>query len=361
MSQVHAVSISAFHEESMSLPDDTAIDGFPQGPGPWVLPLASLTLGPSPRLEGRDEEHVTRLAEVDGELPPILVDRRTMEVVDGAHRFMAAMANGKDTIKVEFFDGNAEDAFLRAVEANVKHGFPLSRADRRAAAARIIVSHPEMSDRAIAEAAGMAAKIVAEIRHMSADVSYLPSARVGRDGRARPLSTVEGRLRAAEMLTHQPQSSLREVAKISGISPNTVADVRRRLARGEEPIPAPQAIDVSRRSEPMVLSVGCRPEPRTLKASLTGVMDPAGVVARLARDPSLRHKQAGRQLLRLLQENASGLLAPASLATVVPAHSASTIVQLARQYAQLWGDFAQELERAARVVRESAPQDAIAL
>lgn len=341
----------------MSPTDGIAADGLPAGRGPWILSLASLKLGRSPRLEGSNEEHIARLAEVDGELPPILVDRRTMEVVDGAHRFMAAVANGKDAIEVEFFDGTAEDAFLCAVEANVRHGFPLSRADRRAAAARIIVSHPEMSDRAIAEVVGMTGKIVAEIRHLEQDASSVPSARVGRDGRTRPLSTVEGRLRAAEMLTSRPQSSLREVAKISGISPNTVADVRRRLARGEEPIPAPPASDSGRRPDSRVSPATCGSEPRPVRASLPPLMDPADIVAKLVRDPSMRHKQAGRQLLRLLQESASGLLRPASLAAAVPSHSISMVVQLARQYAQLWNDFAQELESSARFTPDSRVRD----
>ncbi|WP_329392196.1 ParB/RepB/Spo0J family partition protein [Streptomyces sp. NBC_01716] len=351
------MSISALYEESMAPSSGVAIDGLPAGRGPWVLPLASLALGRSPRLGGRDEEHVARLAEVDGELPPILVDRRTMEVVDGAHRFMAAILNGKETINVEFFDGTAEDAFLYAVEANVKHGLPLSRADRRAAAAGIIASHPEMSDRAIAEVVGMAAKIVAEIRHMAQDVPSMPTARVGRDGRTRPLSTLEGRLKAAKMLADQPQSSLREVAKISGISPNTVADVRDRLARGEDPIPVPYAFDGGRRSDSGVSPARRRSESRPLRASLSTVADPVSIVTKLARDPSMRHQQAGRRLLQLLQANASGLLEPASLASAVPSHSTSMMIQLARQYAQLWGDFAQELEGSARFISESRTRD----
>ncbi|TDD07775.1 transcriptional regulator [Nonomuraea deserti] len=309
---------------------------------------------------GRDEEHVARLAEIDVELPPILVDRRTMEVVDGAHRFMAAVLNGKESINVEFLDGTAEDAFLCAVEANVKHGLPLSRADRRAAAARIITSHPEMSDRAIAEVVGMAAKIVAEMRHMAQDVSSLPSARVGRDGRTRPLSTVEGRLKAAKMLEDQPRSSLREVAKISGISPNTVADVRRRLARGEDPIPEPYACDESR-PDSRVSSARRRSESRPLRASLSTAVDPVSIVTKLACDPSMRHKQAGRQLLRVLQANASSLLESASLASAVPSHSVPILVQLARRYAQLWDEFAQELEGSARLMPESKARGASGL
>jgi hypothetical protein len=52
------------------------------------------------------------------------------------HRLRAAVANGQEAVDVRYFDGSAADAFLRAVEANVKHGLPLSLADRRAAAQR---------------------------------------------------------------------------------------------------------------------------------------------------------------------------------------------------------------------------------
>ncbi|MGW4273295.1 hypothetical protein ACWEGQ_13250 [Streptomyces seoulensis] len=94
--------------------------------------------GVSLRSQGPDREHVARLAEVEGPLPPILVDRRTLHVIDGMHRLMAAFVRGERVIRVEYFEGSTEDAFLRAVQANVTHGLPLSQADRRAAAARIV-------------------------------------------------------------------------------------------------------------------------------------------------------------------------------------------------------------------------------
>ena len=49
-----------------------------------TVPVAVLVRGESPRLRGQDREHIARLAEVEGPLPPILVDRRTMAAVDGA-------------------------------------------------------------------------------------------------------------------------------------------------------------------------------------------------------------------------------------------------------------------------------------
>jgi len=68
----------------------------------------------------------------------------------------------------------------------------LSQADRRAAAERIIVSHPHMSDRAIGHAAGVVAKTVVAIRKRSTEDVPQSYARVGRDGRVRSLNSGEG-------------------------------------------------------------------------------------------------------------------------------------------------------------------------
>ena len=52
--------------------------------------LEALEPADSPRLNGIDVEHVRRLAQGDAVLPPILVDRSTRRVIDGAHRIAAA-------------------------------------------------------------------------------------------------------------------------------------------------------------------------------------------------------------------------------------------------------------------------------
>ncbi len=154
-----------------------------------IVPLLSLRPADSPRLNGEDKAHIARLAEMDTPLPPILVDRRTMRVIDGMHRLMAASLQGRENISVRFFDGNETDVFLRAVQENIAHGLPLSQADRRAAAERIIASHPHMSDRAIGHSVGLAAKTVATIRKSSSEEIPQSNARVGRDGRVRPLDS----------------------------------------------------------------------------------------------------------------------------------------------------------------------------
>lgn len=311
-----------------------------------AVPILSLLPGESPRLEGEDKAHVARLAESEGPLPPILVARGTMRVIDGMHRLMAASLKGHDTIDVEFFDGCAADAFLRAVKANVTHGLPLSQSDRRAAASRIVTSHPHLSDRAIAETVGLAARTVAAIRRRSSDAVPQLNARVGRDGRVRPLSSAEGRLRAAALIADHPGASLREVARGAGVSPATVRDVRRRLERGEEPAAKPGGASAD-------WEVAGKERAARAATQRTVPPAPAAVIEKLLRDPSLRHNERGRQLLRLLQHNAVGAQEWPGVISSVPPHCVTIVVQLARQYAQMWLGFAQELDERARVIDPS--------
>ena len=311
------------------------------------MPVVMLVPGESPRLEGHDEEHVARLAEIEGPLPPILVQRRGLRVIDGMHRLIAAIVRGDTTIAARFFDGPAADAFLHAVHANVAHGFPLSQADRRAAAARIIASHPHLSDRAIAEVAGLGAKTVAAIRGQSADSGAQPAVRVGRDGRVRPVDGAEGRRRVVELIAEHPHASLRELARRAGVSPATASDVRKRLERGEAaapPFPEQRSGGAAARLLGRSSRAEAPPERAEggAKAEQRGV-DPATVLEKLVRDPSLRLKDEGRQLLRLLQQNAIGPARWADLNAVVPPHCAGLVEQLAQHYAQLWAEFAQRI------------------
>jgi ParB-like chromosome segregation protein Spo0J len=293
-----------------------------------IVPIVSLRAGESPRLNGEDRTHVARLAEADEPLPPILVERRTMKVIDGMHRLLAASLNGQETIDVVFFDGCPDEVFLLAVEANVTHGLPLSHSDRRAAARRITGSHPHMSDRAIGASTGLSAKTVATIRRSTAAVPQLTS-RMGRDGRVRPLNGARGRLQAAQLMAEHPGASLREVARRAGVSPATARDVRQRLERGEKPTLA-------------------GPGPARACTAWPG---PDTAVQKLLRDPSLRHSEHGRQLLRLLQvNNAVGAQDWSGMIGAVPPHCTAIIGEIARHYAQMWQGFAQELDQRAMIL-----------
>jgi hypothetical protein len=352
-----------------------------------AVPLLSLRPADSPRLNGEDKAHIARLAETEAPLPPILVDRRTMQVIDGMHRLMAASIQGQETIDVIFFEGNEADIFLRAVQENVAHGLPLSQADRRAAAGRIIASHPHMSDRAIGHSVGLAAKTIAAIRKRSSEGVPQSNTRVGMDGRVRPLDSGTGRRRAAELLADQPNASLRDVARAAGISPATVLDVRKRLERGESPVPeksightsqaraastgttagneiaghsaSDRGDDYAGRGEPAagngnaVSASPLRPSPRPASRA-SAPPDPAATVEKLLRDPSLRNNERGKGMLRLLHVNAVGAEQLPDVAAAVPPHCVGIIVQLAHQYAKMWQDFARELDGRARIIDPSA-------
>jgi ParB-like chromosome segregation protein Spo0J len=322
-----------------------------------TVPLLSLHPADSPRLNGEDKAHIARLAETETSLPPILVDKRTMRVIDGMHRLMAASLQGKETIEVIFFTGNEADVFLRAVQENVTHGLPLSQSDRRAAAVRIIASHPDMSDRVIAKSVGLAAKTVAAIRKNSGKEVPQSNARIGMDGKTRPMDSAAGRRRAAELLAEQRDASLRDVARAAGISPTTALDVRKRLERGESPVPekpsaARESIvanSVNGNSTDAHTEENGAPAPAIRFNSRAPVpLDAAAVVEKLLRDPSLRGNERGKRMLLLLQVNAVG--SEQLLAGAVPPHCVGIIVQLACQYSKMWQDFAQELDGRARII-----------
>lgn len=331
------------------------------------VPILSLRPADSPRLGGLDKAHITRLVEIETPLPPILVDRRTMRVIDGMHRLMATSIQGRESIDVEFFDGSEEDIFLRAVQENIRHGLPLPKADRQAAAERIIKSHPDMSDRAIAHSTGLAAKTVAVIRKR-AGMDLQPSdtriARIGRDGKVRPLHSGEGRKRAAELLAIWPEASLREIAQAAGISPATVLDVRNRLSDGEPPVsgspdtgegpPARGDGFGARAANGEDAGPASRPPGSRRTSPPPAASDPAVMVQKLLRDPSLRGNEQGKEMLRLLHINAVSAERLPDVAEAVPPHCMAIIVQLARQYAKMWQDFARELDGRARIIDPSA-------
>jgi ParB-like nuclease domain len=301
-----------------------------------LAPVALLRPGDSPRSSGVDAAHVSVLAELDVPLPPLIVHRATMRVIDGAHRLRAAVLRGEERIRVQFFDGDEGEAFVLAVETNNAHGLPLSLADRTAAAARILRTHPEWSDRAVAAASGISAGTVRGLR-TAPDVPAGCAVRVGLDGKARPVSSTEGRLRAAQLIERSPELSLRAIARQTGISLGTVRDVRRRLQLGEHVVPPGPGTGRERRSpgtEPVAQAV---PQPRR-------ITEPPDVLMRsLVNDPSLRLTDEGRYLLRLLASHQTAERHGDRLAASVPPHAVAAVSEVARRCARSWAEFADRL------------------
>jgi hypothetical protein len=209
-----------------------------------------------------------------------------------------------------------------------------------------------MSDRAIGHSSGLAAKTVAAIRKTSQEETAQSGARIGLDGKVRPLDSRGGRRRAAELLAQQPDASLRVVARAVGISPATVLDVRKRMERGEPPVPEKPAVKAARGdgAEAGTDSDGAPAQAIRLRSRPAATPDPATAVGRLLRDPSLRHNDRGKEMLRLLRVNAVGAEQLQDAATSLPPHCVGIVVQLAHQYASMWQAFARELDGRARII-----------
>ncbi|MEU6511935.1 MULTISPECIES: ParB/RepB/Spo0J family partition protein [unclassified Streptomyces] len=292
------------------------------------------------RLDGPDDRHTRALAACD-EFPPILVHRPTMAILDGVHRFHAAHLRGDTHIAVRFCDEPLEKAFVRTVRENVRHGLPLTYADRTAAAGRILTAHPHWSDRYVAGVAGLSPKAVADLRK-GAQQATGPTHRLGRDGRLRPTDADERRRRAAEILRSEPDSSLREVGRLAGISPTTVRDVKRRIENGQEPIPQRSADTTARTAGE---GDTASPSPRHDPAAGADPADFPALVKRLCSEPSLRHSADGRLLLRLLDLHLAAQRSSARIASAVPAHQIATVAVVAARCRQIWHDMAAGLER----------------
>ncbi|MEU5307913.1 ParB N-terminal domain-containing protein [Streptomyces sp. NPDC021562] len=298
--------------------------------------VAHLVVGDSPRLAGEDPAHVRVLAEVEDSLPPLVVHRATMRVIDGIARLRAATDKGRTTVAVRFFDGTEQEAALLAVALNITHGRPLTLEDRIAAALRIFVSHPHWSDRAVAALAGLSATKVATLRRNGAGAR--DGRRVGKDGRIRPVDAAAGRERAQLLLERNPGASMRQIAREAGISAATVADVRDRMRRGESVVP----VGCSGRGREHTTA------PQRIVSVLPGrplreADELARAVHALQRDPSLRQSEEGRSLLRML--SVCGVFARDrdSIAAALPRHCRPRLAELLLDCAQICQDFAEEL------------------
>jgi hypothetical protein len=300
-----------------------------------AVPVSSLLGGHSPRLSGEDVLHIQLLAQVETPLPPILVQRGTMRVIDGMHRLRAAQLLGRTTIDVRFFDGEDAEALVAAVKANTEHGLPLTLADRLAACERIIALLPGQSDRWIAEVTGLAPGTVGAVRRRSGADHDQAGTRVGRDGRERPVDIVERRRMAADAITRHPDASLRVIARMAGISPGTARDVRQRVLRGEDPVPR------KRQRRPGAHDRTVSPGQRNGGAA---VRDRGTLLRDLSKDPSLRLTERGRGLLEWLTARTAGPAGLDDLVNGVPEHCLYVVARLARQCADEWQEAACLLE-----------------
>lgn len=201
------------------------------------VPIRSLRPRETFREHGENHEHVTMLAQSPERLPPIVVHRKTMRVIDGMHRLLAAELRGDRVVDVVFFDGDEEDAFVTAIASNARHGMPLSLAERAAAATRILRSRPQWPDRVIARATGLAPSAVSAIRRRAGVADAHSNVVV-------PLSR-----RSEFGAPEPPVGPVQQVAKEFGLDPGAVLDVLNQL-RGERRDAGPERLVVVPKPEP---------------------------------------------------------------------------------------------------------------
>ncbi|MFI7104175.1 ParB/RepB/Spo0J family partition protein [Streptomyces sp. NPDC050161] len=303
------------------------------------MPVASLVAADSPRLGGLSREHVEVLAQRD--IAPILVHRDTQRVVDGMHRLQAARLRGERVIPVRYLDGPVSEVFLHSVAANVTHGLPLTLKDRKAAAGRILASHPDLSDRAVARITELSPKTVSAVRRSSTEEVPQSKVRVGADGRSRPLDAARRREAARAFLAEHPGATLHEIAASAGVSVSTACEIRQRMRRDTQ-APAPPRLRVAREGRDW-----SRPEGTAAPADSQGrECSRAQRIETLAKDPSLRFTESGRALLRWLNERAPDLEAGRQLMAAVPLHCAVAVADVANSYAREWQRFASALDQA---------------
>jgi hypothetical protein len=307
-----------------------------------TLSISSLLLDMSARQGGENEEHTRVLAESEEQLPPILVHGPAMRVIDGIHRVHAAIMRKENTILGRIYHGTDDDAFVLAVRMNTIHGLPLTRADRTAAAVRIIQSHPQWSDRMIATAVGLSAGTIAKARQRSTAQNAQSTTRLGKDGRVRPVNHAAGRAQVAALLAGNPDSPIRAIAQQAGVSHSTVHSVRQRLRASQHLHPDP---DTDAQLPAIPQQTGAYPDHTTAHGQAsTSHSTIAAILTDLKKDPSLAG-HTGQSLVRCLDRYRVEIPWVNKIISGVPPRRASSVARLAHEYAKVWTHLAAQLEQ----------------
>ncbi|WP_194832884.1 ParB/RepB/Spo0J family partition protein [Nocardia sp. XZ_19_369] len=337
------------------------IQGLPHCSNIVDLPISAvLPADAPPRTAGLNTGHIRMLADSATALPPIVVHRATMQVVDGWHRLRAAELRGDTSIAAVLFDGGLAEAFVLAVKLNAAHGLPLSLADRKAAALRILQSYPDWSDRSIGAITGISHKTVGAIRTRSTGKSTQSTGRIARNGVLHRSAGRQGRQRAAELFALDPTASTRKVASAAGISVTTAKDVRRRLRDGTQlvsacesagataapgPVPAPvPSAGATAAPVPVPAPVPTPVRAGNVRAVPSQPVSTAEALQRLRKDPSIRFSESGRKLLRRLETPFDDGVDWKSVVGSLPNHCTRTIAELARQRSREWQRLAHLLD-----------------
>ncbi|QDV36564.1 ParB/RepB/Spo0J family partition protein [Tautonia plasticadhaerens] len=155
------------------------------------LPVDEIVLDPGLNLRDRlDPEAIERYAESCEDLPPVTVfdvDGQWL-LADGFHRHAAFIARNRPKIPSKVVEGSYAEALQFAAGANITHGLPLRRQERRRAVEVRLRVDPDRSDRQLARELGVSRDLVARVRHDLVGAGQIGpgEGRVGADGKFYP-------------------------------------------------------------------------------------------------------------------------------------------------------------------------------
>jgi ParB-like nuclease domain len=284
--------------------------------------LESLRGGNSPRLDSHSKAHVAQW-HADVEVPPIIVHRSTMQIIDGARRAAAAQRQHQETIAARFFEGSQDAAFVLAVVSNdVTHGVPLSLRERKAAAKRILGMNPDWSDRMIAAIAGLTHPTIAHIRRtLPTGKAFQLTRRLSRDGKRRPAAPKDPGRGAHIRISTGGVAGVAPRTGLTEPSADAVCSVRGRGASTAPSAPTTRGV-VS--------------DPRMARAYVA--------LQRMSADPALRNDTA-RALIQHLWQSLQLYTKVRALSASVPEHCRETLADTAAAIGDSWAHLARDLQQ----------------
>lgn len=138
------------------------------------------------------------------QLPPMVVfktpDESKYLLVDGWHRYRAAEILALESVEVETRYGIFDEALEFALLANLRHGRPLTRKEKRKVIEQFLKLHPERSNSWIAADLGTSKTTVGEVRTKLETTCQIDTLKIliGRDGKERPRTIEQPKLKERE-------------------------------------------------------------------------------------------------------------------------------------------------------------------
>jgi ParB-like chromosome segregation protein Spo0J len=302
-------------------------------PEEMTISLEAVRVRPSMRTAGVDPLHVAMLAEVASEWPPILVCRADASVVDGQHRVAAARQLGLRKIRATFFDGSPDDVYVEFVRRNVTHGLPLTLAERRAAARQMLRSQGHRSDRAIAAACGISPTTIARLRKEFRDDSGASEHDPkGRTGRDGRVRPLNGMALRARI---EHEIALRPEASLRSIARVVGA--------------SPETV----RSVRNAVRLGAHTSARSdcvhdAASENSSAPAPSSVAVDPREDPAFADREGGQEFVEWFEATAVEEPEAWKYLDAVPLSRVYEIADLARRRAEFWTRFAKSLEARVR-------------